>query len=138
MARRRFRERTVFLPWERQGATLRRLGLGRLRPFVFGAALLGFLMVLWTRSTHRAAVRSTRATLLTTRRALDSFRADHEGQCPGGGLEELVARGYVTRVPRDAWDQPLSLLCPARHPGKTYDLSSCGPDGEPGGLDRVE
>ena len=113
MARRRLGERRVFLPWERQGA-LRRLGLRRARPLVvaalFAAALGG----------------------------LDTYRADHVGQCPPGGLDELAQRGYLAQAQGDAWGRPLRLSCPGRRPGKAYDLLSDGPDGEPGGLDRVE
>jgi hypothetical protein len=29
-------------------------------------------------------------------------------------------------------------VCPSRREGLAYDLSSDGPDGEPGGLDRIE
>jgi general secretion pathway protein G len=38
----------------------------------------------------------------------------------------------------DAWGRPFRLVCPSRREGVAYDLSSDGPDGEPGGLDRIE
>lgn len=138
MARRRAHKRTVFLPWERQGGVLHRLGLGRARPFVL--LLLGgaALAALWGRERHKTQVRATRATLLATRRAVDAYRAEHQGECPRGGLDALVAAGYLPRVPLDAWDQQLRLVCPSRRPPRPYDLYSDGPDGEPGGLDRVE
>lgn len=138
MARRRSRDRSVFLPWERQGSVLRRLGLSRARPFVLGLLALGLLGLLFAHERHQARVRATRAVLLVARRGVDSFRADHDGACPKGGLDEVVAGGYLAQVPRDAWRQPLRLVCPARRPGKAYELLSDGPDGEPGGLDRVE
>ncbi len=137
MARRRLGERTVFLPWERQGA-LRRLGLRRARPLALGALFVVALVGLWAREQRRSGVRATRATLLVARRALDTYRADHEGQCPPGGFDELSQRGYLAQAPGDAWGRPLRLSCPGRRPGKPYDLLSDGPDGEPGGLDRVE
>jgi general secretion pathway protein G len=136
MARRRARERTIFLPWERQGSLLRRLGLSRARPFV-GLLAVGLLLgALWAREQQRAASRSTRATLLVTRRAVDAYRAD-KGECPRG-VEGLVAAGYLPSTPRDAWGRPIRLACPSRRAGGAYDLSSDGPDGEPGGLDRIE
>jgi general secretion pathway protein G len=137
MARRRLGERTVFLPWERQGA-LRRLGLRRARPLAFAALFVVALAGLWARERRRSGVRSTRAAILVARRGLDTYRADHEGQCPPGGLDELAQRGYLAQAPGDAWGRPLRLSCPGRRPGKAYDLLSDGPDGEPGGLDRVE
>ena len=138
MARRRAKARTIFLPWERQGTLLRRYGLSRARPFVIAALVLAVLGLIATREWTRGGVRATRATILTTRRAVDTYRADREGECPPGGLEGLVERGYLTAVPRDAWGNPLRLVCPARHEGRPYDLASDGPDGQPGGLDRVE
>ncbi len=141
MARQRPRERTVFLPWERQGTLFGQLGMSRFRPFA--GVLVVLLLCLWmaSRERDRAGVRSTRATLLVARRAIDTYRADAGGQCPnakGGGWEEIVTRGYLTGPPRDAWGHVLTLTCPSRHPNKSYDVSSDGPDGEPGGLDRVE
>ena len=141
MARQRPRERTVFLPWERQGTLFGQIGSSRVRPFA--GVLVVLLLCLWmaSRERDRAGVRSTRATLLVARRAVDTYRADAAGQCPssrGGGWDEIVTRGYLTGAPRDAWGNVLTLTCPSRHPNKSYDVSSDGPDGEPGGLDRVE
>ena len=137
MARRRT-ERTVFLPWERQGGILRRFGLSRLRYAVLALAGAALLFSVGLRERRAADVRSTRAAILVARRAVDDFRADHDGSCPKAGFEELVATGYLAQVPHDAWGRPLRLLCPSRRPDKTYDLLSDGPDGEPWGLDRVE
>src|SRR5262245_16292793 len=114
MARRRARERTVFLPWERQGSLLRRAGVSRVRSIAIGLVVASILLGLVVHERRRAAERSTRATLLVARRGIDSFRADHDGACPKGGLEEVVASGYLPRVPVDAWKQPLRLVCPAR------------------------
>ena len=138
MATRRHGERTVFLPWERQGGLVRRLGLGRIR--VAAAVLLGVLVLgmLGHREKKLARERSTRATLLVVRRGIDAYRADHEGKCPKGSFDELVSRGYLAQLPVDAWGNPVRLSCPSRRPDKPYDLVSDGPDGEPLGLDRVE
>ncbi len=102
--------------------------------------LLLLALCLWmaARERDRGGVRSTRATLLVARRAVDTYRADAGGQCPKGGWDEIVSRGYLTGPPRDAWGHVITLTCPSRHPNKSYDVSSDGPDGEPGGLDRVE
>ena len=53
-------------------------------------------------------------------------------------LEELETTGYLNDLPDDAWGRPLRFLCPSRREGIAYDLSSDGPDGEPGGLDRIQ
>src|SRR5262245_51831205 len=127
----------IYLPWERRGGFTRRLGLARLRPFVFGAVVLSMVVMLGMRERQRTGERSTRAALLVVRRAVDSYRAEHEGKC-AKQLEELETAHYLPSVPDDAWGRPLRLVCPGRREGAAYDLSSDGPDGEPGGLDRIE
>ena len=137
MARRRATERTIVLPWERRGGLVRRLGLVKARPFVVAALVTGSLVALGARQRDLRGVSATRAELRVARRAIDLFRADHEGKCPHG-VAELRTAGYVARTPEDAWGRPLRLVCPGRKDRSGYDLSSDGPDGEPGGLDRVE
>jgi general secretion pathway protein G len=127
----------IYLPWERRGGITRRLGLARLRPFFLALVVLSILVLLGIRERQRTGERSTRAALLVVRRALDAYRADHDGRCPKQ-LDELETARYLTDLPDDAWGRPLKLVCPSRREGVAYDLSSDGPDGEPGGLDRIE
>jgi general secretion pathway protein G len=137
MARRGFREERILFPWEHRGGFFRFLGLGRLRLFFFVAAALGFLVLVAKRERERTGIRRTQATLLDVRRALDGYMADHEGACPGS-LAALAAGGTMKIDSRDAWGRPLRLVCPALQLGLAYELMSDGPDGEPGGLDRIE
>jgi len=129
--------RTVYLPWERRGGIVRRLGLGRLRPFLFVLVGVALLAVITVRERQRTAQRATRSAILVARQAVDAYRADHEGRCPRG-LEELETTGYLARAPKDAWGHKLRLVCPSRVEGVTYQIMSDGPDREPGGLDRIE
>ena len=137
MSSRKTSARGIYLPWERRGPITRRLGLTRLRPFLFGTLALTAIVLVGMRERQRTGERATRATLLVVRRAVDAYRADHEGKCPKQ-LEELQNTGYLLDLPDDAWGRPLRLVCPSRREGVAYDLSSDGPDGEPGGLDRIE
>ena len=129
--------RSIYLPWERRGGISRRLGLARARPFAIGLAILAALVLFGARERQRTGERSTRASLLVVRRGVDAYRADHDGKCPKQ-LEELESAGYLADLPDDAWGRPLRFLCPSRREGVPYDLSSDGPDGEPGGLDRIQ
>ncbi len=129
--------RNVYLPWERRGGFIRRLGLSRVRPFFLVLVAIVLLVVITVRERQRAAQRSTRAAILVVRQAIDAFRADHEGRCPRA-LAELSAGRYIARLPDDAWGRSLRLLCPSRIEGIPYQVVSDGPDGEPGGLDRIE
>jgi general secretion pathway protein G len=137
MAIRKTGAQSIYLPWERRRGISRRLGLARLRPFLLVAAALCILVLVGARERQRTGERSTRAALLVVRRALDAYRADHDGKCPKQ-LDELETGRYLKELPDDAWGRPLRLVCPSRREGVAYDLSSDGPDGEPGGLDRIE
>jgi len=136
-ARRFVGERRIWFPWERRGGLRSLLMLGRVGPVLVVLGVLGFIAALGVRERHRAGVRQTRATMIRVRRAIDAFRADNDGACPSG-LDKLSAYGNFKEVPTDAWGHPLRFVCPAHREGDAYQLSSDGPDGEPGGLDRVE
>ena len=137
MRRRRAAEQRIFFPWESRGGLARRLGLGRVRPFVIGLGIVGLLFVIGMRERERAGERQTRASLIAVRSAVDRYLADHEGGCPSA-LGEVQRLGYVKRLPNDAWGRPFRLVCPGRRDGSPYELMSDGPDGLPGGLDRIE
>ena len=136
-ARRFAGERRIWFPWERRGGLRSLLMLGRVGPVLVVLGVLGFIAALGVRERHSAGVRQTRATMIRVRRAIDAFRADNDGACPSG-LDKLSAYGIFKEVPTDAWGHPLRFVCPAHREGDAYQLSSDGPDGEPGGLDRVE
>ena len=130
-------ERRSFFPWERRGGLFRRLGLYRLRPLLGVALAVGLLGLVLVRERDAAGVRRTRSILLDVRQAVDAYRADRQGQCPEnfGALSDY---SNFHGVPRDAWGQPLTLICPGAEPGQAYVLMSAGPDGIAGGLDRIE
>ncbi len=137
MRRRRSTEQRTFFPWESRGGLLRRLRLGRVRPVVLGALALAFVVVVASRERRRSGERQTRARLVDVRVAVDSYLADHDGGCPPD-LTSLVGYGAVNEEPTDAWGRPLRLICPGPKEGQSYELMSDGPDGKPGGLDRIE
>ena len=130
-------ERRIRFPWERRGGLRRLLMLGRVGPVLLVSAVVGTIGVLGVRERHSAGVRQTRATLIGVRRAIDAYRADNDGGCPSG-LDKLSPYGNFKEAPTDAWGHALRFTCPGHHEGEAYQLSSDGPDGEPGGLDRVE
>jgi general secretion pathway protein G len=130
-------ESKVFFPWERRRGVARVLGRARVK-LVLGAILLVVLVFfIRSREEKAAGVRATRATITTAQRAVAAYRADHSGVCPRE-LGEVVAGGYARDVPVDAWGRPLRLTCPGRRDARGFEVSSDGPDGIPGGLDRVE
>lgn len=135
--KRRRSEQRLFFPWERRGGLVRRFGLDRLRPLLLvgGACLL--IGVIAMRERRDTGVRRTRVVLLDVRQAVDLYMADHDGQCPNS-FAALADYGSFQGAPLDAWGQPLTLICPGGSDGSRYQLVSAGPDGLPGGLDRIE
>ncbi len=130
-------ERHVFFPWEKRRGLFGALGRTRARMVALLVAALALLVVVHRREENAAAVRATRATLTTARRAISAYRADHGGACPRA-LHDLLAGGYVRDELIDAWGRPVRLVCPGRRDPLGFDVSSDGPDGPAGGLDRLE
>ena len=130
-------EARVFFPWERRRGLRSLVGRGRTKQLLAVAAAALVLVVVWRRERHAAAVRATRAEILTATNAVSVWRADHDRACPAS-MADLVSGGYLHVVPRDAWGRPLRVTCPGRRDPLGFDVTSDGPDGEPGGLDRVQ
>jgi general secretion pathway protein G len=128
---------TVFFPWEKRRGLLGLLGRARGRMLILGVLGITLIIVVRAREERAASVRATRASLTTVTRAVTSYRADHAGKCPTA-LGDLVALGYARDLPADAWGNPLRLACPGGRDKAGFEVSSDGPDGLPGGLDRVE
>lgn len=137
MARERVKDRAILLPWERRGGFLQRPGIARVRPILLTVGVILLFLLVAHRERQEAGVRATRASLLVLRDAVDTFRADNGLKCPSE-LLELERRKYISSVPTDAWGHAFVMTCPGRFDPQAYDLSSPGPDGVPGGLDRVE
>ena len=137
-AKLRSRDRRILFPWEGRGGLRRFIELGRIRPIALGLGIITVVVVVGVNEHREAGIRRTRATLLGVRPAIDAYMAEHDGACPPGlaVLPDQYARFKVP--PTDAWGQQLRLICPADKLGKSYVLESGGPDGEPGGLDRIQ
>jgi general secretion pathway protein G len=127
----------IFFPWERRRGLRSFFLRARAQRWLLVALALGAFAILRHRETHAAEVRSTRAEITTLKQGMWAWRADHDRGCPSS-VSELVAEGYLAEVPLDAWGRGLRLTCPGRKAPQDFDVSSDGPDGEPGGLDRVE
>lgn len=127
----------VFFPWERKRGLFGVLSRARTRLILGVLVVVLLVVIVRQREEGAAATRATRAALTTASRALSSYRAEHGGACPRE-LAELVAGGYAYDVPVDAWGRPVRFACPGRKDTKGFDVWSDGPDGLPGGLDRVE
>lgn len=127
----------VFFPWERRRGVFGILGRARVRVVLLVVTGLAIIIAIHGREEKSAGIRATRASITTMVHAVSMFRADHGNACPHE-LTELVAQGYSHDIPLDAWGRPLRLTCPGRRDPRGFEIVSDGPDGIPGGLDRVE
>jgi hypothetical protein len=128
---------SIFFPWEGRRGLYGIFRAGLVRPVLILVALVGFLLWIAAREREKSGIRETRATLLGVRRVLDAYMAENDGNCPKS-LEEALDFGAYKTPPRDAWGHALRLVCQGRRQGERYELLSDGPDGRPGGLDRIE
>ncbi len=133
----KYEEPRVFFPWERRRGVRAVLGRARARQALLSVLAITAFFAARARERYIGEVRATRATLTTTINAVAAWRADHDRSCPAG-LADLVSGGYLHQVPRDAWGHAVRVACPGRMDMRGFDVASDGPDGEPGGLDRVE
>jgi hypothetical protein len=129
--------RRILFPWEGRGGLRRFIELGRVGPIALGVSVITVLVLIGMHEHREAGIRRTRATLLGVRPAIEAYMADHDGGCPPE-LSTLAAQyARFKEPPADAWGNPLRLICPADAFGRSYVLESGGPDGVPGGLDRI-
>ena len=133
----RTRSSNVFFPWERRRGLFGMASRARMKLVVGVVAGLMFVVWILGREQNAADVRATRATMTTASNAVASYRADHGGKCPSS-FDDVVHGGYARDMPVDAWGHPLRLTCPGRRDPAGFDLESDGPDGVPGGLDRLD
>jgi general secretion pathway protein G len=127
----------VFFPWERRRGLRTVFRRARVRQGLLIAGSVVVFVLLRQRELRASEVRATRAAITTADQAISAWRADHDRPCPSS-LTDLVSGGYLPELPRDAWGRLLRVTCPGRKDPQAFDVSSDGPDGEPGGLDRVE
>jgi hypothetical protein len=82
--------------------------------------------LVWRQRAHCPCRRDeTRWRIKTLRSALSAYRVEVDDSCPPS-LPELVEHRFLP-APLDAWEQPLSFVCPGTH-DPDGDVSSAGPD----------
>jgi general secretion pathway protein G len=123
----------LLFPWETPGEGALRRARRAARPALIVTAVFAVLYSLARVHQERRAVFSTRAAIATVLRAVEAYRADHEGRCPLSA-DSLVAppdgaQPYLRRVPTDGWGRPLRITCPGRKNPEVADVSSAGPTG---------
>lgn len=135
----------VLFPWEDRAGIRRFLTFGRIGPALsLGLAVLVAASVLG-REREAAGERRTRVTIERLRGKVDRYLLEHDGACPAALSEVLgeaptndEAQKAQSGALLDGWGRPIRLLCPVEERASGFLLMSDGPDGLPGGLDRIE
>lgn len=89
-------------------------------------------------ASDRAAVTKAQADIATLEQGVEMYRLNNL-RYPSGeeGLQALVAGDYIRRLPEDPWGNPYQYAAPGPG-GQAFQISSWGPDGEPGGTGENE
>jgi general secretion pathway protein G len=130
-------ERRIFFPWEGRGAVRQFLALGRVGPALLLASVLLFVLWVAKRERHFAGVRVTQVAVASLKAPVERFLLENDGRCPDA-LADVLPYAPFVELPLDGWGRPIRIVCPSQQSGVDYILMSDGPDGLPGGLDRVE
>lgn len=113
------------------------------------AVLASVVVPRFTKRSEQARLTAAKADIASIGLSLDAFEVDC-GRYPTTpeGLQALVEQpatvnnwqgSYLKNgTPKDPWGIPYVYLCPGQHRPDGYDLSSCGPDGQPGGGDDID
>jgi len=114
------------------------------------AVLATVVVPKFTGRSQQAKVTAAQTDIANIEVALDSFEVDCS-RYPSAqeGVKALVERPanlsenewkgpYLKRgVPNDPWGTPYVYRLPGQHNTSSYDLYSCGPDGQEGGTDDI-
>jgi hypothetical protein len=133
MNRRRLRNHTILLPWERKNAFQGRVALSK-HVASFVAVLLGaaLLLVAYRAADEQARTRATRASIAEARRAVTAFVAEL-GRCPHSSVELMhppkAGAHYLNELPLDGWGHALYIRCPGAALDDVAEVISAGPHG---------
>ena len=142
MARRRGGESRIFFPWERRNRRVRLLSRRHAGIALAVTAVLMMAWVLMRVEARRRATHATHAVITNVQRAVEAYRADHDGRCPDT-LAQLTNPGgaqepYLSREPLDGWRRALRMRCPGRKHPESADVVSGGPSGTFEDTDQIE
>ena len=130
-------ESRIFFPWENRGGLRRVFAQGRFVTLVSALFILTFMSAVFAHERRNAGERQTLLALSRLAPAVERYLLENDEGCPSS-LRAVVPYLSIPKLPRDAWGRPLRLVCPSVREGAKYVLMSDGPDGHPGGLDRIE
>ena len=100
--------------------------------------LAGMVVVNYAGYGENARKKAAAGDIATYSHAIDLYALQHNDKYPRS-LQELAAGDHplVKQYRLDPWKKDYVYVCPGRHHTDSYDLYSCGPDGQPGTADDI-
>lgn len=103
-------------------------------------AIIGLLMgtvgVVAYKRYQKAKLTNAKQIIANVQQALGHYRLEENEDCPQD-LQELYTKKYLTKAPKDPWNQQLVFKCPGEHDKEGADISSNGPDKQEGTEDDI-
>ncbi|MDE3066143.1 MAG: type II secretion system major pseudopilin GspG [Verrucomicrobiota bacterium] len=112
------------------------------------ATLAAIVLPKFTGTSQRARITAATTQISTFKTALGAYEVDMGYypkslndliQQPGGNNAQNWHGPYLDNdtVPADPWGNPYVYVCPGKHNPSSFDVSSAGPDGQPGTADDI-
>ncbi len=96
--------------------------------------LMGGIGVVAFRRFQDAQHDTARNNAVQQAQLVEQYMLQKRGKCPKS-WQDLKAAGVSGKVVKDPWGNDFTMKCPGEH--GTVDVSSVGPDGEPGTEDDI-
>lgn len=85
----------------------------------------------------KAQVSTARLRVKAARDATAQYMMDNSSSCPHG-IDDLVSQKYLDKGnSKDPWGKDLVFVCPGQKDTDAADISSAGPDKQPGTQDDI-
>jgi general secretion pathway protein G len=105
-------------------------------------AIIGMLMgtvgVFAFKRLQKAQITDARNVIRNNEQALVHFQTDNPSESCPKSLTDLYTQKYLTKDPKDPWDQPLIFKCPGERNTDGADIISRGPDKKEGTADDIK
>lgn len=99
--------------------------------------LSGMVVVNFAGRAESARIEAARGDISSYCLAIDLYALDHNGKYPSSLQDLKGERDYVRDIKPDPWGNPYVYECPGSVHKESYDVYSCGPDGNKGTEDDV-
>ena len=113
------------------------------------AVLAAVVVPKLTKRSEQARIAAAATDIASISAALDAFEID-TGRYPAtdegfralmeqpGGAKDWKGPYLKRMAANDPWGNPYSYRSPGQHNPSSYDICSCGPDGQEGGADDID